>query len=54
MNYYIQDWMANICFSGELFDTFDDAEAFLCEKLNEDYETDRQEYTIMCTNDIPF
>jgi hypothetical protein len=47
MSYFIIiDWAGNTCFQGIKFKTFDDAEAFLCEKLDEDYETDRQEYEV--------
>jgi hypothetical protein len=44
--YIIQDWAGNICFDGSYFSTFDDAEAFLSERLGDTYETDRQEYFI--------
>lgn len=44
--FIIQDWAGNLMDFGR-FKTFDDAEEFLCEKLNEDYETDRQEYYIL-------
>ena len=42
----IKDWAGNVCFFGKEFTDFDDAESFLCEKLGNDYETDRQEYYI--------
>lgn len=41
----IEDWAGNLMDFGR-FETFDDAEAFLCEKLDDTYETDRQEYEI--------
>jgi len=57
--YAIFDWAGNYAFqknghqgSGHLtgpvnkFDTFDDAEEFLTEKLGDTYDTDRQEYSI--------
>lgn len=47
MKFIIQDWAGNICFHAREFDSFDDAEEFLCEKLDGDYETDREEYYIM-------
>jgi len=46
MRFRIIDWAGNVCFFGKTFDDFDDAEEFLCEKLGDDYETDRQEYYI--------
>lgn len=42
----VKDWAGNEMDFGE-FDSFDDAEAFLSEKLGDDYETDRQEYEIV-------
>lgn len=45
-HWIIKDWIGNICFKGQKFDSFNDAEEFLCEKLDEDYELDRQEYEI--------
>lgn len=48
----IKDWAGNICFGGKDFKDFDDAESFLCEKLNDDYETDRQEYFIVNENEL--
>lgn len=42
----IQDWAGNLMDFGR-FKTFEDAEEFLCEKLNDDYETDRGEYYII-------
>lgn len=41
----IIDWTGRLMNFGR-FKSFDDAEEFLCEKLNDDYETDRQEYFI--------
>lgn len=40
----IKDWIGNVCFRGKEFDSFDDAEDFLCETLGDDYEEDRGEY----------
>lgn len=45
--FIIEDWAGNICFKGQEFNTFDDAEDFLSEKLGDEYETDRQEYEIV-------
>ena len=44
--YKILDWHGSDCFEGMLFDTFDDAEAYLSEFLVDDYDTDRGEYEI--------
>lgn len=44
--FIIQDWAGNLMDFGR-FETFDDAEEFLCEMLDENYETDRQEYFIL-------
>lgn len=44
--FIIKDWANNVCFKGISFETWDDAEDWLSEKLNNDYETDRQEYYI--------
>lgn len=44
--YLIQDWTGNTCFKGKTFKTWDDAEEFLCVTLDNEYETDRQEYYI--------
>ena len=41
----IKDWAGNLMDFGR-FETFEDAEEFLCERLDENYETDRQEYEI--------
>ncbi len=41
----IEDWAGNLMKFGE-FKSFEDAEDFLCEKLGDDYETDRGEYTV--------
>lgn len=43
--FLIYDWAGNLMNFGE-FETFDDAEQFLCERLGDDYETERQEYDI--------
>lgn len=43
----IQDWAGNLMNFGR-FESFEDAEDFLSEKLDDDYETDRQEYYIIC------
>lgn len=45
-NYKIFDWAGNLMPFGT-FASFDDAEEFLCEFLDENYETDRQEYWIL-------
>ena len=43
----IRDWAGNQCFQQfGPWEDFDDAEDFLCEKLDDNYETDRQEYFI--------
>jgi hypothetical protein len=44
--FIIIDWAGNVCFNGRTFKTWDDAEEYLCIKLDHDYETDRQEYYI--------
>lgn len=44
--FVIKDWAGNLMDFGR-FETFEDAEDFLCEKLDDNYETDRQEYEIM-------
>lgn len=41
----IKDWAGNLMPFGR-FETWDDAEEFLCEFLNDDYEESRQEYFI--------
>ncbi len=46
MRFLILDWAGNDVFRGKQFDSFDDAEDFLSEFLDEDYEADRQEYEI--------
>lgn len=46
----IIDWAGNdIYFKNRpyLYDSFDDAEEMLCEELDDQYETDRQEYFIV-------
>lgn len=43
----IQDWTGKRCFGGFEFESFDDAEAWLADKLGDDYEEDRQEYYIV-------
>ncbi len=40
----IKDWAGNLCFHGRRFVSFENGEAWLCEKLGEAYETDRGEY----------
>lgn len=48
--YEIRDWADNLIkFENRpyLYDSFDDAEEVLCEELDENYETDRQEYYIL-------
>lgn len=45
----IKDWAGNfIKFNGRPshFESFDDAEEVLCEELDDNYETDREEYYI--------
>lgn len=42
----ILDWYGNVCFKNQSFESFDDAEAFLCVVLDEQYEDDRGEYYI--------
>lgn len=42
----ILDWAGNVCFKGQLFKSFDDAEEFLCVVLDDQYEDDRGEYYI--------
>jgi hypothetical protein len=49
MSWIIQDWAGNTLFKGKEFQTFDDAEAFLCEFFDDngwDYDVERQEYEI--------
>ncbi len=49
MNYIILDWAGNKCFAGFTFESFDDAEEFLCEFFYQeemDYEEWRGEYVI--------
>jgi hypothetical protein len=43
--FIIRDWAGNLMDFGR-FETWDDAEDFLSERLEEAYETDRQEYFI--------
>ncbi len=50
-DFIIRDWTGNLCFFGKDFPSFEDAEEFLSEKLDEDYETDRQEYYIVLKNE---
>jgi hypothetical protein len=47
--YEIRDWADNVMNFGE-FDTFDDAEAYLSDKLGDSYYNDRQEYEIVEKN----
>jgi hypothetical protein len=50
MKYVIRDWANNpIHFKNRPFyyDSFDDAEEVLSEELDDNYETDRQEYYII-------
>lgn len=42
----IKDWTGNLCFNGRQFESFDDAESFLSETLDENYDEDRGEYYI--------
>lgn len=46
----IKDWAGNVCFNGQQFNDFNDAEDFLSEELGDDYELDRQEYNIEIKN----
>lgn len=46
-NTIIIDWAGNICFKEKAFSDFDDAEEFLSEYLNDNYESDRGEYEIV-------
>lgn len=46
----IKDWAGRLIkFKGRpyIFESFEDAEEVLCEELDKDYETDRQEYQIV-------
>jgi hypothetical protein len=45
--WHIIDWAGNVKFDGKEFNSFDDAEEFLCTKLGDSYETDRQEYEVI-------
>lgn len=45
-HWVIRDWAGNLMDFGA-FKTFDDAEEFLCIKLDDNYETDRGEYEII-------
>lgn len=47
MRYIIRDWAGNVCFHGEQFKSEDDAEEFLANVLNDNYETDREEYNVL-------
>lgn len=53
MKWTIFDWAGNLCFDGKGFSSFEDAESFLCEKLDDNYETDRQEYEITQSESRP-
>jgi hypothetical protein len=49
MSYHILDWAGNIKFNGKSFDTFEDAEEYLCEYFEDkglDYDEERGEYEI--------
>ena len=49
MKYIIEDWAGNLIKFPDrpcLYDSFEDAEEVLEEELEENYETDRQEYVI--------
>ena len=37
MKYIIQDWAGNVCFHGATFDSFDEADAWLTEKIEHIY-----------------
>ena len=43
----IKDETGKLCFEGKSFESFDDAEEFLFEILDNNYETDRDEYYIV-------
>lgn len=49
--YIIQDWAGDIKFDGETWDSFEKAEEFLSEMLGDNYDTDRQEYSINYYNE---
>lgn len=53
-SWIIHDWAGNVMFNGQKFNSFDDAEEFLSEKLDNTYETDRQEYEIVEGSTDPF
>jgi hypothetical protein len=49
MGYHILDWAGNIKFNGKSFDTFEDAEKYLCDYFEDqgmDYDEERGEYEI--------
>lgn len=52
MKYTIIDWTSKVCFNGQEFETFDDAESFLSETLGDDYELDRCEFYIETNESI--
>ncbi len=45
-DWIIKDWTGNLCFQGEEFESFEDAEEFISERLGDDYEDARGEYEI--------
>ncbi len=45
--FIIVDWAGNDVFRGQTFETFEDANDFLCEFLDESYEDLRDEYEIV-------
>lgn len=45
-NWVIKDWAGNLMSWGR-FESFEDAEDFLCIRLGDAYETDRCEYDIL-------
>ena len=50
LNYEIRDWANNLIkFKNRpyIYDSFDDAEEVLSEELEENYETDREDYYIV-------
>ena len=49
-SWIIKDWAGNLCLFGKEFESFDDAEEFLCETLDDNYTEDRQEYEITPNN----
>ncbi len=46
LKFIIKDWAGNICFQGETFTKAEEAEDYLCDKLGDEYDIDREEYYI--------